>query len=81
MLNLEPLIADWLQTIPDETERDRMRVLASPSREAMLETLAYVGEHYADASGYLRSIGVSEPQLRRIRERLIEQPSGVAASG
>ncbi len=81
MLNLEPLIAEWLQTIPDEAERDRMRILAAPSREAMLETLGYVAEHYSDASGYLRSVGVSEAQLQRIRERLIKQPSGTAANG
>jgi protein tyrosine/serine phosphatase len=74
-LNLDGLINDWLDTIEDVAERERMRILATPSREAMLETMAYVHDKYGSAERYLLSAGVSQEHIERIRERLLE-PSG-----
>jgi protein tyrosine/serine phosphatase len=70
-LNLEPLISDWLDTIEDEAERERMRILATPSRKAMLDTLAYVHDQYGSAEQYLLSAGVSQDHVARIKERLL----------
>ena len=72
MLNLEPLITEWLQTIEDVAERDRMRELASPRREAMLEMLAYVHERFGGAERYLLGAGVTPQQIEQIKTRLIE---------
>ena len=72
MLNLDPLISDWLETIADQDERARMRELASPRREAMLETLAYVEECYGGAEKYLLTAGVSPEQIARLRQRLVQ---------
>jgi protein tyrosine/serine phosphatase len=67
----ERLIDEWIGTV-DEADRARMRQLAKPTREAMLDMLAYVNERYGGAEQYLRSNGVSEEQLDRIRQRLVE---------
>ena len=74
-LNLDGLISDWLDTIEDKSERERMRILATPSRAAMLVTLAYVHDRYGSAEQYLRSAGVSIDHIARIKERLVE-PNG-----
>jgi protein tyrosine/serine phosphatase len=71
ILNLDGLINDWLSTIEDEAERARMRILATPSRAAMLHTLAYVHGQYGSAEQYLLSAGVSQEHIARIRERLV----------
>ncbi len=81
MLNLEPLIMEWLYTYEDEEERAKMRDLATPRREAMLAVLSYVREHYGDVDTYLRAAGVSDEQLARIRERLLDEPAGDTAHG
>ena len=78
MLNLEPLIMEWLYTYEDEGERARMRDLATPRREAMLAALSHVRERYGDVGSYLRAAGVDDQQLERIRERLVaEAPEGL----
>jgi protein tyrosine/serine phosphatase len=72
-LNLEPLIADWLQDMGgDEAERQRLRALAEPRREAMLDTLAHMREGHGSAEGYLLSAGVTREQVERLRVRLVE---------
>jgi protein-tyrosine phosphatase len=76
MLNLEPLINDWLLTIEDEAERERMRELASPRREAMLETLAYVHERYGGVEQYLLDGGVTPDEIVSIRTRLVRHTDG-----
>ncbi|MFN8528648.1 MAG: tyrosine-protein phosphatase [Anaerolineae bacterium] len=45
--------------------------LMGSSRETMLETLAYLREHYGDAAGYLRHIGITPEQIDRITARLL----------
>jgi protein-tyrosine phosphatase len=72
MLNLEPLIADWIDTI-DESDRERMRELASPRREAMLSMLTHVKERYGGVERYLLDSGVSADKLATIRARLVER--------
>lgn len=80
MLVIEPLIADWLDIMSDqEDERDRLRVLAEPRREAMLDTLAHLRQHYGSAEEYLLGAGMTADQLARLRERLVVA-AGVGAA-
>jgi protein-tyrosine phosphatase len=76
MLNLEPLIMEWLDTIEDSAERERMRELATPRREAMLETLAHVRQRHGSVEQYLLDGGVTPEQIARIRERLGDPSDG-----
>ena len=76
ILNLEPLIVDWLDTIEDERERERMRELATPRHEAIIEMLAYVRERYGGVEPYLRAAGVSDDQIARLKKRLVETSTG-----
>jgi protein-tyrosine phosphatase len=70
--NLEPLIIEWLDHMSsDPVERDRLRRLATPSRQAMLETLAHVAAEHGSAESYLRAGGLGEAQIERLRSRLL----------
>jgi len=76
-LNLEPLIIDWLDAMSDdEAERARLRGLAHPRREAMLDTLEYLRAKYGSAEQYLSQAGVTDNQLARVRARLVESADG-----
>lgn len=72
-LVLEPLIADWLDFMSqDPQERERLSRIAVPSREAMLDTLAYLREHYGGAERYLLDGGMTAEQLERLRARMVD---------
>ena len=71
--SLEGLIADWLSEMSDDpAEHERLRRLAEPRREAMLDTLAYLRQRYGSAERYLLAAGVQPEQLARLRERLLD---------
>jgi protein-tyrosine phosphatase len=73
-LNLEPLIIDWLnETTSDEAERSRLRELARPAREAMLDTLAYLREGHGSAAAFLLNGGLTSQQLAALRSRLLDE--------
>ena len=70
--NIEPLIVEWLESMSDDaSERERLRVLAMPAREAMLDALAYLRARYESAASYLRDGGVTQVQLDALKERLL----------
>jgi protein-tyrosine phosphatase len=72
-LNLEPLIVDWLhQMSEDPAEHARLRALADPRREAMLDTLAYLRRRHGTAERYLLAAGVEPEQIDRLRWRLLD---------
>jgi len=72
-LVLEPLIADWLEHMShDPIERQRLRLLAEPRREAMLDTLVYLRQRYGGAAQYLLGAGLNDEQLERLRARLVQ---------
>ena len=72
-INLQPLIVEWLDSITDEAaERERLRALAMPAREAMLDTLAHLRERFGSAEHYLRNAGVTDALFGRLRTRLLE---------
>lgn len=73
IVNLEPLIVEWLDSLSrDPVERDRLRALATPTREAMLDTLDHLRRSYGSAESYLSGGGVTNEQLARLRARLLE---------
>ena len=79
-LVLEPLIADWLDFMSqDPEERALLRRQAVPSKEAMLETLAYLRERYGGAERYLLEGGMTNDQLARLRARLVDANESQAA--
>ena len=53
--------------------------LAMPSREAMLDTIAYLRERYGGAEAYLLDGGLTTEQLARLRNRLVEANKEEAA--
>jgi protein tyrosine/serine phosphatase len=74
---LEPLIADWLEHMSaDPVERQRLRRLAEPRREAMLDTLDYLRQRYGGAAQYLLGAGLTAEQLERLRSRLVKTEAG-----
>ena len=76
-LVLEPLIADWLEHMShDPLEQQRLRVLAEPRREAMLDTLAHLRQRYGGAATYLLGAGVTGDQLEQLRARLVDARAG-----
>jgi len=72
-LTLEPLIIEWLDdSSQDPVEREQLRDLAMPVREAMLDTLEYLDERYGSAETYLRDGGLTHDEVDRLRLRLLE---------
>jgi protein tyrosine/serine phosphatase len=72
-LAIEPLIVDWLdQHSSTEEEREHLRMLATPVREAMLDTLAYMREKHWSAERFLTGGGMTDDQLKRLRKRMLE---------
>ena len=73
-VNLEPLIVEWLDSITDNAdERERLRALAMPAREAMLDALAHLRGQYDSAESYLRDGGLSNAQIERLQARLLAE--------
>lgn len=69
--NLKPLLDVWIETAVDEDERAlRARIGAAPA-EAMLGVLDALDVQYGGAEQYLRSAGVTDEQLERVRARLV----------
>lgn len=71
-IHVAPLISEWvLEMSDDPTEQDRLRLLADPRHEAMLDTLGYVRERYRSVEQYLAEGGLTAEQVDRLRERLL----------
>ncbi len=71
--NLSPLISEWLDSMSsDPAERERLTWLATPTRDAMLDTLRHVREQYGSAEAYLLGGGVTPEDIERLRERLLD---------
>ena len=72
-LNMEPLIVEWLDSMSDDAvDRERLRALATPAREAMLDTMAHLKAHHRSAEDYVRGAGVTDVQFARLRTRLLD---------
>ena len=71
--NLEPLIVEWLDEVSEgDADRERLRTLAHPRREAMLDTLDYLRNRYGSVTAYLHAAGLGDADMERLRQRLVE---------
>jgi protein tyrosine/serine phosphatase len=78
-LAMEQIMVEWLAHIgAPESEHERHWALAMPSREAMLDTLAYLRERHGGAERYLLDGGMTADQLQRLRARLVDAKEGAA---
>jgi protein tyrosine/serine phosphatase len=77
---MDQIMEEWLAHIgAGESERERHWAMAMPSREAMLDTLAYLRERYGGAEQYLLDAGMTKELLERLRVRLVEAKGAEAA--
>lgn len=56
----------------DGIDRQRFEWLTKARQETMLETLAYLEEHYESVRGYLAAIGITNEQIDDLRIILVE---------
>jgi protein-tyrosine phosphatase len=61
----------WIAEAENEDERDLRRFLARMPPEAMLGVLESVEREHGDVAAYLRSAGVGDEDLDRVRSRLL----------
>jgi protein-tyrosine phosphatase len=70
--NLAPLSERWLADAADETEREKRRRLMHTPAEAMVSVVNEIERRYGDVASYLRAAGLTDPQVERLRERLVD---------
>jgi protein-tyrosine phosphatase len=68
--NLGSRSAAWIDEAPDEVERAKRELLSDTPAEGIVRVVEEIERRYGSVGGYLRAAGVSEPQLRRLHERL-----------
>jgi protein-tyrosine phosphatase len=70
--NLAPLSERWLADAADETEREKRRRLMHTPAEAMVSVVDEIERRYGDVASYLRAAGLTDAQIERLRERLVD---------
>jgi protein-tyrosine phosphatase len=70
--NLAPRNEQWLADAADEPEREKRRRLTETPAEAMIAVIGEVERRYGDVASYLRAAGVTDEQIGRLRERLVD---------
>ena len=70
---LRPRERQWLESLDPEERAEREAMLAryAPTTEVMLQVLAGLGERDGGVEPYLRSTGLGQDDLDRLRERLV----------
>ena len=69
---LRPRDEEWLENGPGErAEREAMLARFAPTAEVMLEVLEGLGERHGGVEPYLRSTGLDQGDLDRLRDRLL----------
>jgi protein-tyrosine phosphatase len=73
---LRPRERAWLEGLPPEerAEREAMIVRYAPTAEVMLQVLEGLRERHGGVEPYLRSTGLGQDDLDRLRERLVGPP-------
>jgi protein tyrosine/serine phosphatase len=66
-----PLVNGYLESIEDETARERVREFIATPESNMLTVLEHIDAEHGGVEAYLRSGGLSEDQARRLRQRLV----------
>jgi protein-tyrosine phosphatase len=70
--NLAPSRTEWIAALTDEVVRRRHEKLSRTPAEAMVRVVAEIEERYGSVQDYLRTAGVTDTQLTRIRELLLD---------
>jgi protein-tyrosine phosphatase len=69
---LRPRDEEWLENGPGErAEREVMLAWFTPTAEVMLEVLEQLDERFGGVELYLRSTGLGQGDLDRLRDRLL----------
>jgi protein-tyrosine phosphatase len=68
---LQPLNEEFMQSMPGPREREKFAYELMITRPTMRGFLSYLDDKYGGAEAYLRTQGVSEERLERIRKRLV----------
>ena len=71
--NLAPNGPAWIDGVDDELERERRRKLMRTPAEAMAQTLDELERRYGTVEEYLRSTGLGDEQVDRLRGRLVDR--------
>jgi len=69
--NLAALIGPWIESAPDETERERRRYVGQTTPVAIEHAVQDVERRHGSVRDYLRSAGAADDTLAGIRERLL----------
>jgi predicted amidohydrolase len=64
------LLARELEAADSEEELERLRRIAQTPAESMLGVFRELESRYGSVEGYLRSTGLTEEELERLRHRL-----------
>jgi protein-tyrosine phosphatase len=70
--NLRPRREAWLQEARDEQERAKLEKLVHTPAGAMTRVVEEIERRYGDVASYLRAAGLSDEQVGRLRERLVD---------
>jgi protein-tyrosine phosphatase len=70
--NLEPSTSKWIPAITDEVARAKWEKLRDTPADAMVRVVREIESRYGDVASYLRAAGLTEAQLDRLRERLVD---------
>jgi protein-tyrosine phosphatase len=65
-----PTVGRWIAEAPDEAERRKRRILSVMPPEVMRDVLVELEREHGSAAGYLRTGGVGDETLARLRDRL-----------
>jgi protein-tyrosine phosphatase len=67
---LRPRHEAWFEAADSEEELERLRRIAQTPAESMLGVFRELESRYGSVEGYLRSTGLTEEELERLRHRL-----------
>jgi len=70
--NLEPSTSKWIPAITDEVARAKWEKLRDTPADAMVRVVREIEARYGDVASYLRAAGLTEAQIERLRERLVD---------
>lgn len=68
---LAPLMQRWLEQVEDETRREQLRDHQATPASNMLTVLEHLEARHGSVEAYLRTGGLTDEQLGRLRERLV----------
>ena len=70
--NLEPSTSKWIPAIADEVARAKWEKLRDTPADAMVRVVREIEARYGDVASYLRAAGLTNTQIERLRERLVD---------